>query len=1689
MALGHNLGPRPFFISMSNDHRAGNCANRDLMLVEGTLTGTGKMPGGMPATDLFPGVCEKSVPYQGNSGEATQNANEGGAVGERPTGGDEGAGRSPACEDEGAGRSPAPKLAEKVEAAKEEVESRKQDLEDLQNAVRVQKANRRHEQLLDAARGNNGKSRNSGRFYKDKRQRCREKHQHHFYRRLSRDIDDAQSNLDKARKELTLAIYDQLISSAINCMLTHKLLLPFLEILIKEGFSLYLVGGALRDTVEHVVGKQILSIKDLDFAISHPRVADMPIETGLKVLDHMLNSLATPGMVRRENNTFVVKPPRSEEAYEFSVLRTPDEKQITRSIEQDVCRRDTTVNALYLELVFDNGDWCGTIHDPTQCGLDDCVAKTVRTISSVMNGSSYDQLKNDPTQVIRFLNLVAKGYTLLSDVFKAICAIAEIMPGNKKVKAKLDPSKHSLLTSPFALPVIQSTGLDKILGLRISSKLVWFVEQNRDRADLYNTVICFSYDTKSSLLDVRKDVPKISKKLREMVQTVDRCGPNKVQKIHEILFFLDSSWKQHFHNTVSIEYPELSVDIQWVPSGYHKAKKDVITLCEINSVDDIEHIVHRVFNDRKVKEQLVHEVTSIEDIALNIINDAKRSKAKAEARAKAKDEAKDKAKAGKSKTAKAKDGNTKTAKTKSENTDERNLKLKFDPEFPLEAEIVFANKSVPVLKTDAAKVDPGHNSPAWLNILVLHLHHLLAQIAKNLPIEFKKYLVALCNFACREKLVLVGDFNFHAKHLISVAERCGCSVSFAADSNGLPVFTGYPGGAIDFMLCGDPDVTARVTMVEIPFTPYKLQFSEPKENTLKKTMIGLKSGETDHSIIRIELMCHGDKIIVYLCPGLFEKRSVFPSLFGHREKPPSVDTEVIPEEFDEAFIKTFGPYAEALPKKARKRVANLEMLKAQLRRMLTLCQREELPSFAVTTELPLYFSEEDGTINWSEFDRLVDTISESMRGIKKIEFRKPLRGCNGSTGMSLNTDILFRLFTTKPERTGPSAASLGSTTGSSAASPGSTHHFSNRPMVKMKSRIKSKSTLYLTIPKNASGKTLHWQHRKSPTQNSDDSDDSDDALWSLDDPWGKVPVDLLDEEELTAPVKLCTQHVSEEQHVQRPVPQAVQRPVPQEVQGPDPKPVLRTSTKKWKTTGSVVESSGIQPLKINKADIKSLPRVLDPDGYIVTVNYDDKMYLVNLKYGTVIQTKGPARIKVTQVVDMVSEQNIEEFHDLVKYLSNKKPKEYNRRTEIIPTWKSQDGQTDAIKAVGGRSFASQFISYVDRSKVMHWDHLKGLDSFNKTVTGETVSRFTWQLYLGTLKTREPGRTPLPTPSILDTWSGPTSSDPQAQKREEMVNSVNSTIKWLTRKRFEFSFLLGSTSLGNKKTTLEWVDRKALWGNLKLLCEVSSIASSQDLEAYINALKTVIQFLDELPECLRNKFEVPAWINKVINHPKKLIGTNLDIRVDRLLWRMEKVHVDGGCDFIQIHDDNARRGGAQMRRQLDRNSPSPKPDEDQGPIVELTKSTKEERAYILADDKRLRINIPNHARYQSCEEKIRDKFNVPEDMSTDNWITTTANHDTVVAIKNYLDRVDEEIRQKEEKQARADKALQEMKLARLKTLVTARATRNKPNEEKVRNRFNVPENISTRDWILHLPNFEVDYETVMAISNYLDMLDE
>ncbi|MDY5932114.1 MAG: HD domain-containing protein [Candidatus Ornithospirochaeta sp.] len=180
-----------------------------------------------------------------------------------------------------------------------------------------------------------------------------------------------------------------------------EILREFSSAFRENGYSLYLVGGAVRD---YLLGRPN---HDYDFT------TDAEPQDVKRIFRHTIDTGIKHGTVTVlfRRNSFEVTTFRTDGKYSDS--RHPESVEFVKSLEQDLERRDFTINAFAASLPD------GNIVD-MHGGMEDLRSKTIRAI-----GNPYMRFKEDALRIMRACRFAAKlGFRIEEETEKAAAALS-----------------------------------------------------------------------------------------------------------------------------------------------------------------------------------------------------------------------------------------------------------------------------------------------------------------------------------------------------------------------------------------------------------------------------------------------------------------------------------------------------------------------------------------------------------------------------------------------------------------------------------------------------------------------------------------------------------------------------------------------------------------------------------------------------------------------------------------------------------------------------------------------------------------------------------------------------------------------------------------------------------------------------------------------------------------------------------------------------------------------------------------------------------------------------------------------------------------------------------------------------------------------------------------------------------------
>ena len=192
-----------------------------------------------------------------------------------------------------------------------------------------------------------------------------------------------------------------------------------------EGFETYLVGGAVRD---RLLGKEI---HDIDLTTRARPNDIMRIFSDLKLID-IGKKFGTIKVIYKSEE-FEITSFRSESTYKDR--RHPEKISFSDSIDEDLKRRDFTINAM----AFRNGELIDLFG-----GKKDLQNKLIRAV-----GNPYERIKEDYLRAIRAVRFATiLDFEIESELKKAISQMASHIEDISKERIRDEVDKILLADNP-----------------------------------------------------------------------------------------------------------------------------------------------------------------------------------------------------------------------------------------------------------------------------------------------------------------------------------------------------------------------------------------------------------------------------------------------------------------------------------------------------------------------------------------------------------------------------------------------------------------------------------------------------------------------------------------------------------------------------------------------------------------------------------------------------------------------------------------------------------------------------------------------------------------------------------------------------------------------------------------------------------------------------------------------------------------------------------------------------------------------------------------------------------------------------------------------------------------------------------------------------------------------------------------
>ncbi|MES2471009.1 MAG: CCA tRNA nucleotidyltransferase [Patescibacteria group bacterium] len=230
-----------------------------------------------------------------------------------------------------------------------------------------------------------------------------------------------------------------------------------------SGFEAYLIGGSVRDII---LGRQP---KDWDVA-TNARPEDI-----IKIFTKTFyeNKFGTVGVVQEDASfenlkVIEVTPYRIESGY--SDNRHPDRVDFSTKLEDDLKRRDFTINALAGHIKDD------AIHEIIDMfgGMQDIKDKSLRTV-----GKATDRFEEDGLRILRAVRITTElGFSINTETQEAIVSCGTLLKNIAMERIQVEFSKILMSDSPIiGVNLAQKLGILKFIAPELEQGIG--VEQNQ----------------------------------------------------------------------------------------------------------------------------------------------------------------------------------------------------------------------------------------------------------------------------------------------------------------------------------------------------------------------------------------------------------------------------------------------------------------------------------------------------------------------------------------------------------------------------------------------------------------------------------------------------------------------------------------------------------------------------------------------------------------------------------------------------------------------------------------------------------------------------------------------------------------------------------------------------------------------------------------------------------------------------------------------------------------------------------------------------------------------------------------------------------------------------------------------------------------------------------------------------------
>ena len=252
-----------------------------------------------------------------------------------------------------------------------------------------------------------------------------------------------------------------------------------IKALEKKGFSAYAVGGCVRDSL---TGQQPI---DWDLA-TNAELKDMKkIFPAAKVISEKYSVIRIDHTKEGDDDGIIADVATFRKEGPYSDKRRPDSVEFVQSIEEDLKRRDFTVNA-----IADNPS--GKIVDPFE-GRKDIENRLIRTV-----GEPMERFSEDPLRMIRAVRVAAElDFDIHKKTYEAIVANSGLLSeaNIKKIREEFE----RIITSPNA-----GKGLRMLAGADLMPAIIGDVAAKLNRRQMQQfSTLCDNIDKTKPVLKRR----------------------------------------------------------------------------------------------------------------------------------------------------------------------------------------------------------------------------------------------------------------------------------------------------------------------------------------------------------------------------------------------------------------------------------------------------------------------------------------------------------------------------------------------------------------------------------------------------------------------------------------------------------------------------------------------------------------------------------------------------------------------------------------------------------------------------------------------------------------------------------------------------------------------------------------------------------------------------------------------------------------------------------------------------------------------------------------------------------------------------------------------------------------------------------------------------------------------------------